>query len=88
MYIYDREEREWREWVDTHLVRTFSPNIYRTLNEAFRSFDYISSVGNFNVVEKFLSRYVGALVMYGIGKRLKKKLVLLAVEQSPFLCDL
>lgn len=68
-----REERQWREWVDTHLVHTFSSNIYRTPHEALQAFQYISTVGNFNVIERILAKYFGAMLMYIIGKRLKKK---------------
>ncbi|XP_011407993.2 PREDICTED: prostaglandin E synthase 2-like isoform X1 [Amphimedon queenslandica] len=68
-----REEREWREWVDTHLVHTFSPNIYRTLRESWQAFQYISEVGNFNPLERAAARYFGTIMMYFIGKRIKKK---------------
>lgn len=68
-----REEREWREWVDEKLVRTLSPNIYRTPSEALQSFQYISSVGNFSTLERGMAKYCGAIVMYFLSKRLKRK---------------
>ena len=55
------------------MIHTLSPNIYRTPKEALRAFDYISSVGNFKPWERTVTKYVGALAMYIIGKRLKKK---------------
>ena len=71
------EERNWRRWADDYLVHTLSPNIYRTVNESFRSFNYFAKIGewdkNFAVWEKYLCIYMGSGAMYLIGKRLKKK---------------
>ncbi len=72
-YYVCREEREWREWVDKTLVHMLPPNIYRTLSEAVTSFDYISSVGNFNFLERMAAKYIGAISMFFISKRLKKR---------------
>lgn len=55
------------------MIHTLSSNIYRTPREALCAFDYISSVGNFKPWERAATKYVGALAMYVIGKRLKKK---------------
>ena len=55
------------------MVHTLSPNIYRSPREALQAFDYMSTVGNFSSVERILAKYVGALVMFGLSKRLKKK---------------
>uniref|UniRef100_A0A914X1J2 Prostaglandin E synthase 2 n=1 Tax=Plectus sambesii TaxID=2011161 RepID=A0A914X1J2_9BILA len=72
-----REEREWREWVDQHFVHMISPNVYRTMGEAIETFQWFSAVGdwnrNFPVWERYLAVYLGALAMYLIGKRLKKR---------------
>ena len=55
------------------MVHTLSPNIYRTPTEALQAFDYMSDVGNFSTVERVLAKYIGAIVMYTIAKRLRKK---------------
>ena len=68
-----REEREWREWVDKKLVHALSPNIYRTPSEALQAFQYISTVGNFSMLERVAAKYFGAIIMYLISKRLKKR---------------
>jgi len=72
-----REERQWREWVDTHFVHMISPNVYRTMGESLETFRWFSDVGdwnrNFPVWERYLAVYCGALAMYLIGKRLKKR---------------
>ena len=68
-----REEVKWRMWVDNKLIHALAPNIYRTLGEARRSFNYISSVGNFTVVERYGAQIVGSFAMYFIGRKLKKK---------------
>ncbi|KAK2664522.1 hypothetical protein Ddye_003096 [Dipteronia dyeriana] len=69
----DNEEKEWRGWVDNHLVHVLSPNIYRNTSEALEAFDYITSNGNFSFTEKITVKYAGAAAMYFVSKKLKKK---------------
>jgi len=68
-----REEMKWRRWVDEVFVHTLSPNIYRTMPEAFQAMQYITRVGNFTEWETKLAYYSGAIAMYAIGKRLASK---------------
>jgi len=68
-----REEMKWRKWVDNSLVHKLSPNIYRTLQEAYQAFDYFSSVGDFGSVERFFAINCGAVFMYILSKNLKKR---------------
>lgn len=70
-----REEMKWRKWADDWLVHLISPNVYRTPREAFASFDYIVREGKFGTVEGFFAKYMGAIAMFFISKRLKKRLV-------------
>ncbi|XP_039362975.1 cip1-interacting zinc finger protein isoform X2 [Mauremys reevesii] len=67
------EEMTWRKWADDWLVHLISPNVYRTPREALASFDYIVHEGNFGTVEGFFAKYVGAVAMFFIGKRLKSR---------------
>ncbi|KAG8231501.1 hypothetical protein J437_LFUL007664 [Ladona fulva] len=71
------EERKWRKWADEVLVHTLSPNVYRTFGESLQSFRWFSELGEwerlFPVWESYLIVYVGALAMWMIGKRLKKR---------------
>lgn len=67
------EVRQWRGWVDNHLVHILSPNIYRTPSEALESFDYITTHGKFNYFERLVGKYSGAAAMYFVSKKLKKK---------------
>ena len=71
------EERRWRRWVDDHFVHVLSPNIYRTFDEALKSFNYFSEVGewpqNFSNWERVTVINVGAMAMYLVSKKLKKK---------------
>ncbi|KAH9510822.1 hypothetical protein DERF_009326 [Dermatophagoides farinae] len=71
------QDRRWRRWVDDHLVHVLSPNIYRTMDEAFDSFDYFAKVSEWDQIfskwEIMIITNVGAMAMYMIGKRLKKK---------------
>ncbi|KAK9277829.1 hypothetical protein L1049_027385 [Liquidambar formosana] len=69
----DDEEKNWRRWVDNHLVHILSPNIYRNISEALESFDYITSNGNFSFIEKTSVKYAGAASMYFVSKNLKKR---------------
>lgn len=38
------EERNWRKWADEVLVHTLSPNVYRTIDESYRTFNWFSEV--------------------------------------------
>ncbi|CAI9755821.1 unnamed protein product [Fraxinus pennsylvanica] len=71
--LEDDEEKKWRGWVDNHLVHILSPNIYRSTSEALESFDYITSHGNFSFTERLTAKYAGAMAMYFVSKKLKKK---------------
>ena len=69
-----REEEEyWRQWVDQRLVKVITVNIYGTAKEAFQTFDYISATGKFNWFEAESARVAGAVMMWGISNKLKKK---------------
>jgi len=71
------EERKWRRWVDDELVHSLSPNVYRTPGEALAAFQWFDEVGRwrevFSVWERYLVIYLGASVMWLLGKRLKKR---------------
>ncbi|XP_049544332.1 prostaglandin E synthase 2 [Anopheles darlingi] len=71
------EERKWRVWADDHLVHLISPNVYCSFNEALETFNWFSDVGEWNIHfpkwERDLMVYVGAIAMWAIAKRLKKR---------------
>lgn len=67
------EEFKWRKWVDAIYVHDLSPNLYRTVGEAFDAFKYLTSVGNFSTFERIAAQYFGAVAMYFVGKRVKKR---------------
>ncbi|EEY59423.1 prostaglandin E synthase, putative [Phytophthora infestans T30-4] len=67
------EEEEWRQWVDKKLILLTPPNIYRTVPEALQAFDYCLTEGKFTPMERRMSKYAGAVIMYLIAKRSKKK---------------
>jgi len=71
------EERRWRRWVDDDLVHSLSPNVYRTPGEALAAFQWFSKVGCwedlFSAWERYLVIYLGASVMWLLGKKLKKR---------------
>ena len=68
-----REEAKWREWVDDKFVHKLPVNIYRTPKESLSAFEYIMRVEGFSPAQKFLGKYIGALSMYCVAKRLKKR---------------
>lgn len=69
----DADEAKWLEWVDSVLVKTTAPNLYRTMSEAVRSFGYISEQTNFRPVEAAAAKYIGAALMFVIGRGLTRK---------------
>lgn len=68
-----KEEEQWRQWVDQKLIVLTPPNIYRTVSEALQAFDYCLTEGKFTPMERRMSKYAGAVIMYLIAKRSKKK---------------
>ncbi|XP_029662994.1 prostaglandin E synthase 2 [Formica exsecta] len=58
-------------------LTTLSPNVYRTIDESYRTFNWFSKVGKweeyFPLWERMLIVNVGAMAMWLIGKRLKKR---------------
>ncbi|XP_029115372.1 prostaglandin E synthase 2 isoform X2 [Scleropages formosus] len=68
-----KEEMKWRQWADDWLVHLISPNVYRTPSEALASFDYIVREGKFGSLEGVFAKYMGAVAMYFISKRLKSR---------------
>lgn len=70
-------EREWREWTDRHFIHLISPNVYRTKDEAFQTFEWFAKTSGWDEFfprwERNLMVYVGASAMYLISKRLKKR---------------
>lgn len=47
------EERNWRKWADEVFVHTLSPNIYRTIDESYKTFNWFSEVSEFVKSEKY-----------------------------------
>ena len=86
--LFLRKERKWRKWVDEKFIHVISPNVYRTLRESQEAFKWFDKVGdwehNFSYYERQFIIYMGFLVMYVIGKRLKNRLVLRVFEHSIF----
>ncbi|GMR33858.1 hypothetical protein PMAYCL1PPCAC_04053, partial [Pristionchus mayeri] len=72
-----KEEREWREWVDSHFIHLISPNVYRSWNESLETFQWFQEVGDWHRTfpswERCLAVYCGAAAMWGLSKRLKKR---------------
>ena len=67
------EEKKWIDWIDNHLIHLISPNIYQTPSESLQTFNYITSNSKFTTFQQYTIRYSGAIAMYFIAKRLKKK---------------
>lgn len=71
------KERRWRRWVDEHFVHVLSPNIYRSLDESYKSFQHFSTVSQweklFSSWEIFVIKNLGATIMYLVAKSLKRK---------------
>eukprot|EP00040_Diaphanoeca_grandis_P023861 m.130350 g.130350 ORF g.130350 m.130350 type:complete len:339 (-) comp29473_c0_seq4:85-1101(-) len=66
-------EPRWNAWVNSNLVHLLTANIYNTWDESIGTFDYLLTHGNFSTRERFLSRYVGAVAMFTLSKRVWNK---------------
>ncbi|UYV70174.1 PTGES2 [Cordylochernes scorpioides] len=51
MSLCDREEHQWRQWVDDTLVHLIAPNIYRSPVEAYSSLAYFRQALGENSME-------------------------------------
>lgn len=69
-----RKETKWRQWIDDYFLHLISPNLYRTLGESYKAFDYHTSLGPYHGTwEGFAAKYFGSVGMYAIGKLIKSK---------------
>ena len=68
-----REESKWRQWVDDTFIHKLPVNIYRSPSEALKAFDYLMGIEGFSSTQKFFGKYIGAVSMYFIAKRLRKR---------------
>ncbi|MEW5303242.1 MAG: hypothetical protein WDW36_005950 [Sanguina aurantia] len=66
-------ELQWRKWVDDRLVKVITANIYRSWDESFASFRYITTHTNWGWGTREAARISGAMIMWQVGKRLPKK---------------
>jgi len=63
----------WRKWVNDRFVHILTVNIYRSVDESFETFEYITDQGNFSFLAREAARYGGAGIMYFVSKNMKKK---------------
>ena len=58
-------------------MHVIAPNVYRTLKESLDAFNWFDKAGewgeNFNTFERYCAKYLGAIAMYFISKRLKTR---------------
>lgn len=66
-------ERQWLTWLDDKLIHLIAPNIYRSPRESLQTFEYIADNAKFSAWQRGTIRYSGALAMYFVARKLKKK---------------
>ncbi|KAL6765880.1 glutathione S-transferase [Haematococcus lacustris] len=67
------EEAKWRRWVDERFVKVITANIYRSWDESFNTFRYITEQTNWSWGTREAARLSGALLMWQVGKRMPAK---------------
>lgn len=71
------EEFRWRDWADHQFIHMVYPNIYRTHSEALETYEWFAELGKWDEIYPGWIRNLmvqsGALYMYLISKRLKKR---------------
>lgn len=65
-------EAQWREWVNGPLVQVLTANIYRSLGEAWNTFDYLTE-RNFAAWSVLPAKVLGAAAMTAVASRRKKQ---------------
>ena len=66
-------ETKWRRWVDERFVKIITANIYRSWDETWKTFKYITDQTNWAWGTRELARVSGALIMWQVGKRMPDK---------------
>jgi len=69
----EAEEVAWRKWVDDRFVKVITANIYRSWDETWASFTYITEQTSWAWGTREAARLSGAVLMWQIGKRLPAK---------------
>lgn len=75
--VLDKKDSEsdatWGEWVDSTLVKTLPPNLYRSPGEALQVAGMVGEKGNFDFVASAVAKYVGGAAMFFVAKGMAKK---------------
>ncbi|WIA12733.1 hypothetical protein OEZ85_006371 [Tetradesmus obliquus] len=67
------EERRWRQWVDERFVKVMTANIYRTWDESWNTFSYMTQQSHWNWAVQQSVRLAGAVLMWKVGQGMPKK---------------
>lgn len=67
------EEKKWLTWLEDYFIHLIAPNIYRTPSESLQTFEYIANNSKFSPWQRSTIRYTGAVAMYFVGRKIKKK---------------
>lgn len=67
------EEERWRRWVDERLVKVITANIYRSWDESWNTFRYVTEQTNWAWGVREAARVSGAVLMWQVGKKMPAK---------------
>ncbi|KAF8067212.1 R1 [Scenedesmus sp. PABB004] len=67
------EEARWRRWVDERFVKVLTANIYRSWDESWGTFDYMTRQSHWSWPVQQGVRLAGAVLMWQVGQRMPKK---------------
>eukprot|EP00775_Hariotina_reticulata_P012596 gene12596-12728_t len=67
------EERRWRKWVDERFVKVLTANIYRSWDESWGTFKYMTQQSHWNWAVQQSVRLAGSVLMWQIGRRMPDK---------------
>lgn len=70
---FSPEVVRWRKWVDDVFVKVLTANIYRSWDESFQTFKYITDQTNWSWGTRELARMSGAVLMWRVGKNMPAK---------------
>ncbi|KAF5837234.1 glutathione S-transferase [Dunaliella salina] len=69
----EEEEEQWRRWVDDRLVKVITANIYRSWDESWNTFRYVTEQTNWAWGLREAARVSGAVLMWQVGKKMPAK---------------
>ena len=73
-FFSSKSSIQWQDFARNRLAPLLYPNICRTMDDAFRAFEYVhSDANNFSTIQRYSIQYIGSVAMYYAASKIKEK---------------